>query len=47
VDEYCRTFHGRACEYGFRYSSGTNTEWLGVEQIRELIRQHVDPKFTP
>ena len=47
VQEYCRTFKGRPCEYGFRYSSGTNTEWLSVEQIRKLIRKHVDPKFTP
>lgn len=46
VDDYCRTFNGRPCEYGFRYSSGTNTEWLSVAQIRELIRRHVDPKFT-
>lgn len=47
VQKYCRTFNGRPCEYGFRYSSGTNTEWLSVKQIRELIRQHVDPKFKP
>jgi UDP-N-acetylglucosamine 4,6-dehydratase (inverting) len=47
VEEYCRTFNGRRCDYGFRYSSGTNTEWLNVEQLRELIRQHVDPNFKP
>ena len=47
VDEYCRTFKGQPCEYGFRYSSGTNTEWLTVKQLRELIRKHVDPKFKP
>jgi UDP-N-acetylglucosamine 4,6-dehydratase (inverting) len=29
----------------FSYNSGTNTEWLGAAQIRELIRQHVDPDF--
>jgi UDP-N-acetylglucosamine 4,6-dehydratase len=47
VDEYCRIFNGRRCEYGFRYSSGANIEWLNVEQIRELIRKHIDPQFTP
>ena len=47
VDEYCRTFQARRCEYGFRYTSGTNTEWLSVEQLRTLIRQHVDPDFKP
>lgn len=47
AEEFCRTFNGRRCEYGFRYNSGTNTEWLSVEQIRELIRRHVDPNFAP
>lgn len=28
---------GRRCEYGFEYNSGTNTDFLTVEQIRELI----------
>jgi FlaA1/EpsC-like NDP-sugar epimerase len=30
----------------FRYSSGTNTEWLTVDQLRDLIRRHVDQSFT-
>ncbi len=29
----------------FRYSSDNNTDWLNVEQIRQLIREHVDPTF--
>jgi UDP-N-acetylglucosamine 4,6-dehydratase (inverting) len=29
----------------FSYNSGTNTEWLSAVEIRELIRQHVDPDF--
>lgn len=28
---------GKKVEYGFEYSSGTNTEWLSVEQIKELL----------
>lgn len=47
ADEFCRTFNGKRCEYGFRYNSGTNTEWLNVEQIRDLIRKHVDAAFEP
>lgn len=31
---------------GFNYSSGTNKEWLSVEQLRTLIKQHVDPSFA-
>lgn len=46
VDEYIEGFGGKPCLQGFKYCSGTNTEWLTVEQIRELIRVHVDPAFT-
>ena len=46
TDEFIAAHSGRMCEPGFRYSSGENTEWLSVEQIRELIRMHVDPSFS-
>ena len=29
---------GRKVEEGFSYSSGSNTEWLSVEQLRELLK---------
>ena len=32
---------------GFAYSSGTNTDFLTVDQLPELIRCHVDPEFQP
>ena len=32
---------------GFVYNSGSNIEFLTVPQLRELIRQHVDPSFQP
>lgn len=47
VDAFIQTFHGRLCADGFSYNSATNSEWLTVEQIRELIRQHADPTFAP
>ncbi len=31
----------------FEYTSDNNTEWLDVEQLRELIVQHVDSGFDP
>ena len=37
----------RPVSIGFSYNSGTNPEFLSVEEIRQLIRQHVDPDFTP
>lgn len=32
---------------GFAYNSGTNSHFLSVEQLRVLIREHVDPAFQP
>ena len=32
---------------GFAYSSGSNVDFLSVDKIRELIREHVDPTFQP
>ncbi len=40
-------YHAHAVEPGFKYNSGTNTEWETVESLREKIKQHVDPAFTP
>ena len=37
----------KSVQKGFAYNSGTNPEFLSVEQIRELIRKHVDPAFQP
>ena len=32
---------------GFAYNSGTNPAFLSVEQLRALIREHIDPGFIP
>lgn len=32
---------------GFSYNSGSNPEFLSVDQLRELIRAHVDCAFQP
>ena len=32
---------------GFAYNSGSNPDFLSVEQLRELICEHVDPAFAP
>ncbi len=42
---YLQHYKARPVPKGFSYNSGTNTEWLSVEQIRELIRTYVDPSF--
>lgn len=46
VDEFMRAFEGNPCPAGFKYNSGTNSDWMTVEQIREQIRLHVDPLFS-
>ncbi|HSD70772.1 MAG TPA: UDP-N-acetylglucosamine 4,6-dehydratase (inverting), partial [Woeseiaceae bacterium] len=45
LKEFCRHHKGEPVARGFSYSSGDNTEWLSVAQIRELIRRHVDSSF--
>ena len=32
---------------GFAYNSGSNPDFLSVEQLRALITEHVDPAFQP
>ena len=32
---------------GFAYNSGSNPDFLSVQQLRALIRAHVDPAFEP
>ena len=46
VDDFMAEFNGKMCEPEFRYSSGKNTEWLTVDDIRRLVREHVDPTFS-
>ncbi len=36
-----------AVPQGFAYNSGSNPEFLSVEQLRSLIREHVDSAFFP
>jgi UDP-N-acetylglucosamine 4,6-dehydratase (inverting) len=45
VDAFKVTFKGRSCDQGFTYNSGTNIEFLSVQQLRELILDQVDPNF--
>lgn len=46
IDDYLKAFDGKRAEMGFKYNSGTNTDWLTIDQLREQIREHVDPMFT-
>lgn len=46
VDAFLTAFSGKICLDGFSYNSGTNTDWLSVEQLRSLISNHVDSEST-
>jgi FlaA1/EpsC-like NDP-sugar epimerase len=45
LEEYLEHFNAVKVPEGFNYNSGTNSEWLTVKQIRQLIKEHVDPAF--
>jgi UDP-N-acetylglucosamine 4,6-dehydratase/5-epimerase len=45
LEEYIKHFNAIKVPVGFNYSSGENTEWLSVEELREQIKNHVDPTF--
>jgi hypothetical protein len=46
IEKFTKTFGGAPCRDGFSYCSGTNDRWLGVEEIRDLVRSCVDRGFT-
>ena len=42
-EDYLAKRGGSRVDAGFSYNSGTNPDFLNVEQLRDLIRRHVDP----
>lgn len=46
IQYYIDKYKAKKVPAGFSYNSGNNTEWLSVEQIRDLIKKNVDPEFT-
>jgi len=46
VDEYSANAKASRVPEGFCYNSGTNPQFLTVEEIRTLIRRHVQPDFA-
>lgn len=47
VEEFKLNFNATLVETGFSYNSGTNTEWVEVDELREFIVNHVDETFDP
>lgn len=44
-EEFKMKYNAQKVPEGFFYNSGSNTEWINVEEIRYLIKKHVDPSF--
>lgn len=47
IKRYSQAHGGALVPNGYSYNSGTNDNFLTVEQIRDLIRTHVEPGFAP
>lgn len=45
VEDFVEEFGAKKVPLGFKYNSGENTEWESVEDLRRLIKEHVDPSF--
>jgi UDP-N-acetylglucosamine 4,6-dehydratase (inverting) len=47
VESYCAAHGGQLVPPGYSYDSGSNTDFLTVEQLRKLIAEHVtDPEAS-
>ena len=46
LDRFKEQFGATLVDNGFSYNSGTNDEWVTVDELRTFIQQHVDPNFT-
>ncbi|MBT9585612.1 UDP-N-acetylglucosamine 4,6-dehydratase (inverting) [bacterium] len=47
IPAYAQGTGGRLVARGFKYNSGSNSQWLSVEELRQQIQLHLDPDFEP
>ena len=47
VERCAQDRSAKPVEVGFAYNSAKNQNFLSVEQLRALIREHIDPAFQP
>nr|WP_079712827.1 UDP-N-acetylglucosamine 4,6-dehydratase (inverting) [Salegentibacter salinarum] len=45
LEDFVKKFNAKKVTPGFQYNSGENEEWETVEDLRKLIKEHVDPTF--
>jgi UDP-N-acetylglucosamine 4,6-dehydratase (inverting) len=46
ISDFVNHFKAKKVEEGFTYNSGSNSEWVTVEELRVLIQEHVDQSFS-
>ena len=46
LTNFIKEFGATKVPIGFSYNSGTNDEWVSIEELRALITEHIDPTFT-
>ena len=45
LNEFVKMYGARKVPQGFYFNSGKNEDWLSIENLRALIKKHVDPSF--
>lgn len=45
LEDWKKSFQANKVPQGFSYNSGSNNQWLKIEEVRELVRDHVDRDF--
>lgn len=46
LDDFVQKFNAQKVKPGFQYNSEENEDWDSVEDLRELIKKHVDTNFA-
>ncbi len=46
LDKFIKEFDAKKVPEGFSYNSGTNTEWVSIEELRSYIKEHVNTSFS-
>jgi UDP-N-acetylglucosamine 4,6-dehydratase (inverting) len=47
LEDFIQEFSAKGVPEGFKYNSGTNTDWLTINNLRALIKEYVQPDFKP
>jgi FlaA1/EpsC-like NDP-sugar epimerase len=45
LEEFIKHFNAVKVPFGFRYCSDGNSEWVGIDELRKLIKENVDSTF--